>query len=212
MAFDLRATLRIDDRFTSPVRRIARQTELANRASQRWIDSNNRLRDGLGRFASATDRGTNSIHGFGRGVTSAVKNVASLTSGMVALAGAYAGIEGAKKIFEETIGAAAKYEQSTVTISAILNDKKLGKQYMDLVDSYAIDSPILDSQAMLANSKSFLTITKDMKQLEKIWSLSERMAAIDPYQGTEGAVFALRELFSGLQKPIVSAMMRMNLL
>ena len=35
----------------------------------------------------------------------------------------YAAASGAKKIFEETIGQAAKYEQSTVMISAMLNDK-----------------------------------------------------------------------------------------
>ncbi|MEH6941685.1 hypothetical protein V7014_07435, partial [Bacillus sp. JJ722] len=50
---------------------------------------------------------------------------------------------------------------------------------------------------MYGNSKSFITVSKDMKQLEKMWSLAERMAAMDPAQGTEGAVFALRELFSG---------------
>jgi len=127
-------------------------------------------------------------------VTNPIRN---LTNSVLGLAGAYASVQGAKKIFESTVGEAAKYEQSTVMISAMLNDKQLGKDYMKLVDRFAVDSPILDSQGMLANSKSFLTASKDMKQLEKMWSLAERMAAIDPYQGLEGAVFSLRELFSG---------------
>ncbi|MFD5851124.1 hypothetical protein ACFWGC_13115 [Cytobacillus pseudoceanisediminis] len=120
-----------------------------------------------------------------------------MTSGLGGLVSAYAAVTAGQKAFNTTIGEAAKYEQSSIMISAMLNDKKLGQDYMKLVDRFSVDSPILDSQGMLANSKSFLTASKDMKQLEKMWSLAERMAAIDPYQGLEGSVFALRELFSG---------------
>ncbi|MBG9548512.1 hypothetical protein [Cytobacillus firmus] len=198
MAFDLRARLSLDgSRFSNALRRITRETERANQSTRMWRDSQGRLRDEMGRFARYTDRSTSSMSRFGRAFSSPIKAIGSLTTSLNGLIGAYAAAAGARKIFEETIGAAAKYEQSTVTISAILNDAKLGKQYMKLVDQFAVDSPIMNSQDMLANSKSFLTITKDMKQLEKAWSLVERMAAIDPYQGVEGAVFALREMFSG---------------
>ncbi|KQL18860.1 hypothetical protein [Cytobacillus solani] len=139
----------------------------------------------------------NTMNRVNRVLTSPLRAIGSLTTSLHGLVGAFTAAAGAKKIFEETIGQAAKYEQSTITISAMLNDKKLGQDYMKLVDKFAIDSPIMDSQSMLANSKSFLTQSKDMKQLEKMWSLAERMAAIDPYQGVEGAVFSLRELFSG---------------
>jgi hypothetical protein len=125
-------------------------------------------------------------------------SIGKLTGIFAGLTGAIGGAVGAHKLFMATIGEAAKYEQSTIVIKAVLNDKELGQQYMDLVNKFAIDSPIMDSQTMLANSKSFLTtIGGDMKQLEKAWSLAERMAAIDPVQGVEGAVFALREMFSG---------------
>lgn len=139
----------------------------------------------------------NSMNRVNRAMTSPLRAITNMTSSLNGLIGAFAAAAGARKIFDETIGQAAKYEQSTITISAMLNDKELGSQYMKLVDKFAIDSPIMDSQSMLANSKSFLTQSHDMKQLEKMWSLAERMAAIDPYQGVEGAVFALRELFSG---------------
>ncbi|WP_102271308.1 methyl-accepting chemotaxis protein [Cytobacillus massiliigabonensis] len=142
-------------------------------------------------------RTSSSFNSIGRTIGGAIRGIGSMTTAVVGLAGAYAGLRGAEKVFSSTIGEAAKYEQSKITISAMLNDEKLGKDYMKLVDSFAIDSPIMDSQRMLANSKSFLTQSKDMKQLEKMWSLAERMAAIDPYQGVEGAVFALREMFSG---------------
>jgi hypothetical protein len=140
---------------------------------------------------------TNTARRVSRSISSLTSGVGSLTNSFLGLSAAIGGAVTAKKIFDETILAAAKYEQSTITISAILNDKELGKQYMDLVDRFAVDSPILNSQEMLANSKSFLTMIKDIDQLEKAWSIAERMAAIDPMQGTEGAVFALREMFSG---------------
>lgn len=197
--FNLRAVLRLDgSQFVRGMRQVERATERANRVNRTFVDSQGRLRDGMGRFAGSTATATNSMSRFGRAFTSPIRAVGNLTSGLTGLVGAYAAVRGAQKAFEETVGAAAKYEQSTVTISAILNDKKLGKQYMELVDKFAIDSPIMNSQDMLANSKSFLTsIGSDMKQLEKAWSLAERMAAIDPMQGVEGAVFSLREMFSG---------------
>ncbi|MDQ0154908.1 hypothetical protein [Robertmurraya andreesenii] len=199
MAFDLRAVLRLDgSQFTRALNSITRATQNANRQTDIWRDNQGRLRDSMGRFVRQTGNASNSVSRLGRAFTSPIRAVGSLTTGLNGLVGAYAAVTGAKKIFEETIGAAAKYEQSSITISAILDDKVLGKQYMDMVDRFAVDSPIMNSQDMLANSKSFLTsIGKDMKQLEKAWSLAERMAAIDPYQGVEGAVFALREMFSG---------------
>jgi hypothetical protein len=148
-----------------------------------------------------------------RSASSMAGSVSKLTGMFLGLSGAIGGAVAARKIFDSTIGQAAKYEQSTIVIKAMLNDEDLGRQYMDLVDRFAIDSPIMDSQSMLENSKSFLSIIGgDMKQLEKAWSLAERMAAIDPMQGVTGSVFALREMFSGKFLPIVAVMLRMNLL
>lgn len=198
MAFNLQAVLRLNgSQFSSTMRSIARQTQQASRQTQYFTDSQGRLRDSLGRYARASYGAERSTHSFGRALSSPIKAVGALTGSLHGLIGAYAAVAGAKKAFESTVGEAAKYEQSTVMIGAMFNDAKLAKDYMNLVDSFSIDSPIMDSQSMLGNSKSFITASKDIKQLEKMWSLAERMAAIDPYQGVEGAVFALRELFSG---------------
>lgn len=163
--------------------RLQRQTQAASNATQQLNNSTNRMSRGFSVVNSTAG--------------STIRSIGSMTTAVIGLAGAYASVQGAKKVFESTVGEAAKYEQSSVIISAMLNDKQLGKDYMKLVDKFAVDSPILDSQGMLANSKSFLTQSKDMKQLKKMWSLAERMAAIDPVQGLEGSVFALREMFSG---------------
>ncbi|PFP30134.1 hypothetical protein COJ96_06865 [Bacillus sp. AFS073361] len=155
MSFNLQATLRLHDGFSSPAR------------------------------------------GIMRSASSMAGNISKLTGMFAGLGAAIGSAAAARKIFDSTVLEAAKYEQSTVVINAMLNDKELGKQYMDLVNKFAIDSPIFNSQDMLGNSKSFISITKDMKQLEQLWSLAERLSAVDPVQGLEGAVFALRELASG---------------
>jgi hypothetical protein len=198
MAFNLQAILRLNgSQFTNALRNIARQTQQTNQQTQLFTDSQGRLRDSLGRFARSSSGVSRTMGTLGRAFTSPIRAIGSLVGSLNGLIGVYAAAASAKKVFEETIGEAAKYEQSSVIIKAMLNDEKLGQDYMKLVDKFAVDSPIMDSQAMLANSKSFLTQSKDMKQLEKMWSLAERMAAIDPMQGVEGSVFALRELFSG---------------
>jgi hypothetical protein len=136
-----------------------------------------------------TDQFSGPARSIMRSASSLTGGIGKLTGVFLGLSGAIGGAVGAKKLFDATIGEAAKYEQSTVVINAMLNDKDLGKQYMDLVNQFAIDSPIMDSQSMLENSKSFLSIIGgDMKQLKQAWSLAERMAAIDPMQGVTGAV------------------------
>ncbi|MBA9027514.1 hypothetical protein [Peribacillus huizhouensis] len=205
IAFDLRAILRLDSaNFNRGLDRATRAMERANRQAGLWRDSQGRLRNSLGQYASqagsasrATDSFSRGLGNAGRSIGSAITSLGGLASAIGGVYLAYEAARGAAKVFEATVGAAAKFENSEVMIGALFNDSKLAKQYTDMVDSYAIDSPIMNSQDMYGNSKSFITMTKDIRQLEKAWSLAERMAAIDPYQGVEGAVFALREIFSG---------------
>lgn len=121
----------------------------------------------------------------------------NLRNMLVGVAGAYLGAQGAAKLFETTIGAAAKQEQSEVAIKAIFNDDKASSAYLKMVDSMAIDSPLLNSGDMLANSKTLVAMTKNVEDLGKAWSIVERLQVLDPTQGTEGAAFALKEMWGG---------------
>ncbi len=183
MAFDLRAIISLTDKFSDPLRKIERQ-----------VQRNQSAMDKLNKTTSTADRNHINLAGNLGRVTS---GFGSLKSSIIGVAAAYVTLQSAKSIFEATVGNAAKFEQSNVVIGAMFNDKELAKQYTAMLDRFAADSPVMDSQAMYANSKGFITTSKDIGQLEKMWSLAERMAAIDPQQGVEGAVFALRELFSG---------------
>jgi hypothetical protein len=125
------------------------------------------------------------------------------TASLVKVAAGIGAVIGVQKTLNSTVGAAMKMEQSQIVIEAMIDDKSLSKQYMKMIDKFAIDSPVLDMQDMYSNSKSFLAASTDLKELEKMWDLSERLVAVDPVQGVEGAVLALRELFSGDTQSLV---------
>ncbi|CAM3640692.1 hypothetical protein [Mesobacillus zeae] len=190
MAFDLRAILRLDDKFSDPMRKITRQTARTEKAMDTLARSTTKAETSANRAGRSFDK-------MGGGIGSVTKGLGMLTGALAGVAAGYAAVEGAKKVFEATVLEAAKFEQSNVIIGAMFDDKKLAKQYTDMVDRLSVQSPILDSQTVYGNSKSFITLSKNTKELEKMWKITERLAAIDPGQGIEGAVFSLRELFSG---------------
>lgn len=179
MAFNLRAVLRLDTSdFNSAADRARRAAERAERQTRTWRDSNNRLRDSLGRFTTDADRASRAADRFSRsagggksGFGGAIKGLGGLATAIGGISAAYAGVRASKTIFDNTVMAAAKHEQSSAVIGAIINDKKKAKEYMELVDSFSVNSPVMNSQDMLANSKSFLTATtdKNMGDLKNMW-------------------------------------------
>jgi hypothetical protein len=197
LAFDLVARLKLKDDFSSKIRRASRSAQNMERVTRKLSSESSRLGTNMRRVSNATDGASRSFRHFKSAASTGIGSITKFTGAVAGLAAAFGGVVAAKKTFDATVLAAAKHEQSTVMINAMINDKAISKQYMDLIDRISVKSPILNSQDMYANSKSFLTQSKNLKQLEKMWSLAERLAAIDPAQGVEGAVYALRELFSG---------------
>jgi hypothetical protein len=193
VSINLTATFKIVDRFSKPMDRMNRHMKTTERA-MKSLDAKTQK---TGRSMDTTAR---KASGFG----SSLKKIGGMTRGLFGVQSAFLGIASAigtaaasKKLFESTVLPAARIEQSNVMIEAMFDDKKLAKEYTKMLDRISVKSPILDSQGMYENSKSFITTSKDVKQLEKMWNLAERMAAIDPVAGVDSAVFALRELFSG---------------
>jgi hypothetical protein len=142
-----------------------------------------------------TIRGVGSaMHGLGGMASRFLPGPGSLLLGGAAVAG---GGYGAKQTFDNTFLKSAQYEMSEKTIQAMFNNKKKSELYMKQMEQMAIGSPLLNSQEIFGNSKSFIALSKDQKQLDQMWDLAERLLAVDPAQGVSGAIFALRELFSG---------------
>ncbi|MEK4230725.1 phage tail protein [Solibacillus sp. FSL H8-0538] len=132
----------------------------------------------------------------------------SLRGTLTGLAGAYLGVQGAQKLFSSTVGGAAKYEQASVTLKAMIDDDALYKSYMGVIDKISIDSPLLNSADMVSGSKGLLALTKDLGTLEQSWKTIEKLNVLSPEAGVDGAVFALKELASS---DIVSMAERFNI-
>lgn len=204
MAINLVARMVFKDEATPGMRRVKKgmqDMERANTRMARHIEKNNRqfgnMRGMLGRVGGAFSTFGRGIGFVAGGVMNLVQRLNPLHMALTGIAAGATAAYTAVKVFNATVGEAMKMQQSQIVIGAMFDDEALSKQYMALMDKIAIKSPLLDSQAMYANSKSFITATKDLGQLEKMWNLTERLVASDPTQGLEGAIFALRELFSG---------------
>lgn len=170
------ARLTLQDRFSSRLSRATREIKKAEKRSEELKKTLTNIGD-RARTSSTSVRGlANSFVGLG-----------------VAIGGALA----AKKLFDKTIGSAAQYEHSEILINAMFNDDKKAQRFMSEMTKLAEDSPVLNSQDMFSNAKSFISTSKDLDQLKEMYRLTEKMNVLDPMQGVDGAVLALKEFFSG---------------
>lgn len=204
---------------------MSRAQSSARRASGAFQDAAGRWRKANGQFVSSAEKAsmgmaktqaaTNRLGGAVSSTSSRMNGFATsvsslrvgsnglsaslngMQSALIGLAGAYLTAQGAAKAFDATIGAAARYEQSEVAVKAIFNDDKKSSAYMKMVDQKAIDSPLLNSTEMLSSSKGLVAMTKNVKELSDAWSIIEKLMVLDPTQGTEGAAFALKEMWQG---------------
>lgn len=211
MTIDLKAVFRVQDNGSAKLRKIAQQTDKLNKttqqatkASDNYKNAQGRLQGAMAKQTAVANKATNankrfstSLSGLRVGASGVGASLSGLQSALFGIAGAYLSAHGAAAAFNATIGAAAQYEQSEVAVKAIFNNSKKSDAYLAMVDKMAIDSPLLNSGEMLASSKSLVSMTKDVKQLGKAWSIIERLMVLDPTQGTDGAAFALKEMWQG---------------
>jgi len=131
----------------------------------------------------------------GSGIGSITSKVFSLQTALIGLATGAA----MKVGYDKTIGSYMDFEQAQAMIYGTfgMKNKKQADTYMNWAETYALTSPVLNSQEMIQGSSSYLAETRDMKQLAQMWDITERLIAKNPFQGVEGAVFSMRELMSG---------------
>src|SRR5690554_880200 len=207
MAIDLVAKLRLQDDLTRPLKKVMSQLNSASKQSNKMAKAT----DSLGK---STSKAGNTVNKLGNafknasskagGLASSMTKVSSGTNALnslkntvLGIAGAYLSAQGAAKLFNATVGAAARYQQSEVAVRAIFNDDAAAKAYLEMVELKAIDSPLLNSTEMLGASKSLVAMTKNVDELAEAWNIIERLMVLDPTQGTEGAAFALKEMWQG---------------
>lgn len=197
MAFDLKAVLRLDDKFSDKMRRAQRTTERmkqalqqTQRATKAFNSAANQTQTNFNRFASAGKQTIQTMR-------SMVSSLNPLRSGFLGLASAIGGAVAAHKAFDATVGQAARYERSQGLITAMFGNPTKAKKFMEEIERMAINSPLLNSGDMMAAASAFLPMTKDINRLKKLYDLSERLFVLNDREGMEGASFALRELLAG---------------
>ncbi|MFJ7665326.1 phage tail tape measure protein [Lysinibacillus sp. NPDC097162] len=204
MAVNLTAVFRVRDQGTSRLRQITQMMNRMNQTSRTTSQSMTAAQTATNRLGNAVSTTSNRMGGFAARVSrlhvsssGLSASLGGMQSTLIGLAGAYLTAQGAAKAFDATIGAAARYQQSEVAVKAIFNDDDKSDAYLKLVDKMAIDSPLLNSTEMLASSKGLVAMTKSVDELGKAWSIIEKLMVLDPTQGTDGAAFALKEMFQG---------------
>ncbi|MCP1354667.1 hypothetical protein [Aneurinibacillus migulanus] len=217
MAYDLIARLKLVDNLSQPIRRaignmrgmktetdaVSRSIHESNKATNLWRDSNGKLRDEMGRFASTGNRYSGTFDKMGASVSGLRGNISGLHSSLIGLAGAYAAVEGGRKLFDATVASAARTEMEQAVITALFNNTKKADEWFNYVEQRAKDSALFSMDDFLKSSKAYIPMTKDLGQLRQLTALTERLAASNPMQGMEGASFSIREMMSGDAQSLV---------
>lgn len=203
MAVNLTAIFRVRDQGTSRLRRITQMMNQMNRTSRTTSESMSRAQSATNRLGGAVSSASNRMGGFATRVTSLrvgtnglSASLRGMQSALIGLAGAYVGANGAAKLLNLTIGAAANYEQNAMAISGMFGDDKQAKKYLQMIEKAAIDSPVLNSTDMMTNSKAFIGISKNLDELKQVWGLVERIQALSGVD-TQQAAFSTKELMQG---------------
>lgn len=197
MAIDLKAVFRLQDNGSQKLRKIAKQTEQMSKAMKKFEKSNSQANSAFTRLTSSISKTINETDKANNAFKRLTPNVSGATASLLGLASAYGAVQAAQASFNATVGSAMRYEQASALIDVTFNDDKMSKQYRDMVERLAIDSPILNSGEMFNESMGMLTMTKDMKQLENAWNIVEKLKAANPEYSIKDAVRGLRELQSG---------------
>lgn len=197
MAFDLVARLKVIDNLSAPFKRMQRQTELLQRVTNQTRRTTELFSNSQARLATQSQRAGISMKRLGDGLKSARSSISGLAGSFTGLAAAVGGAYAAQKLFNATVGEAAKYERSQGLITAMMGDANKAKKFMEEINKIAINSPLLNSQDMMAAASAFIPMTKDLNRLKKLYDLSERLYVLNDKEGVEGASFALREFLAG---------------
>lgn len=178
----LAAVIKLNDDYTATMKKII-QAQKQYEAQQHAVD--NATAKTNARMDAASSKAT---------------KMATSVSALVARLSALVGITYlAKKGFDamfSAVNTSAMQKVQESTFQALLNSEKAGTALYSYVSAYAKKS-ILGREDIAKGMTTFLTYSRDMNQLERMVKMTERLYAKDPTQGTEGAVFALKEILSG---------------
>ena len=205
------------DRVSDKMKKIEQATTRARDANGRFVSATKKAEEAQERMKRKTDESITSmermkrammtagtgIATFGRSGVTAMKGIGSAIGGiwsrLTSLPSLIAGAASAWGLFkagELVIGGAMQKELTQMQMGALLADQGKGMDLFKIVQEKAMTS-MFSEKDFAGAATTFLPITKDFKEIERLMSINERLAASNPLEGMEGASFSLREALSG---------------
>lgn len=205
------------DQLSDKMKRMQQATDRARDAQGRFISATKRAEDAQERMKHQTDRATSSLDRMrraaqiaGRGFDSfgrtgmfairtlggGLKGIASTVMSLPALIAGAGAAFGAWKLGDAVIGGAMKKELTQLQMGALLADQNKGMDLFKIVQDKAMTS-MFSEQDFSKAATTFLPVTKDFGDIERMMSINERLASSNLLEGMEGASVSLREALSG---------------
>lgn len=178
-AVPLSATFILDDKYSKALMEIVKNTQRADQATEQMKDAIKGVGDNAQqmepRVINPLDKISKKLLGF-VSIGYAVKKAFDLM---------WSGIQ----------GAATQQAQSN-TIQALVGNDQLGAGIYQYIGDYA-KSSALGRTDLAKGFTAFNTVSRDLDDMTRLFKMTERLYAKDPTQGSEGAVFALKEALEG---------------
>lgn len=205
------------DQLSDKMKRMQQSTDRARDAQGRFISATKRAEDAQERMKHQTDRATSSLDrmrraaqiagrgfdSFGRtgmfamrALGSGLKGIASTVMSLPALIAGAGAAFGTWKLGDAVIGGAMKKELTQLQMGALLADQNKGMDLFKIVQDKAMTS-MFSEQDFSKAATTFLPVTKDFGDIERMMSINERLASSNLLEGMEGASVSLREALSG---------------
>lgn len=182
MANTLESIMRLTDDYTATMSKIIRSADEGAKATGNAEKGAKSLSETFRGFSSSSTLAQTGVGGLITRLTSLVSTVYL-----------------AKKAFDflwESIQTASRQQIQLSTFSSLLGNNQLGADLNSFVAAYGRMSSLGRENAASATT-SFLSYTRDIKQIQQLLDLTQRLALRNPEQGPEGAVFALKEVLAG---------------
>ncbi len=178
----LAAAFALSDKYTAAIRKIIQSQEDYEK-KQKQIDK-------------ATETFEKRLSGLNSRADAATGGIGKLAAKITTLVSAtYLAKKGLDAMFA-SINLSSMQKMQGTTFGALVHNQAAGSAVYKYVAAYARQSA-LGREDVAKGMTTFLTYSRDMNQLERMVKMTERLYAKDPTQGTEGAVFALKEVLSG---------------
>lgn len=194
MGNTLEAVFRLTDQYTATMEKINRSTESAEKRQKQAQKATKEYKQELSSIKGAS--------------TAAVSGLDKVATKIVGLASIAYATKKAIGVMFDAIKTGAEKQVQLNTFQSLLNSDEAGSALFDYTRAYGNQKSVLGSMGIANATKSFLPFTNDLKELNRLYELTERLYARDPTQGSDGAVFAMKELISG---DVMSARERFNI-